>query len=92
MEDNAFPTSKGNQQRDFCYVDDVIDGILLASNRYEAIGEAINIGSGSPITIKEMIQKVQCLVGSGTPLFGEFPDRKGENLHFMQISIKQREY
>ena len=26
-----------------------------------------------------MIQKVQCLVGSGTPLFGEFPDRKVEN-------------
>ena len=79
LEDNAFPTSKGNQQRDFCYVDDVIDAILLASNRSEAIGEVINIGSGSPITIREMIQKVQYLVGSGTPLFGEFPDRKGEN-------------
>ena len=43
-------------------------------------GKILNIGSGRPITIKKMIKKVVKLIGSGKPIFGAFPYRKGENM------------
>ena len=43
----------GEQCRDFVYVDDVAEACRLALVSDAAIGRALNIGSGSPVTIKE---------------------------------------
>ena len=40
--------------RDFTYVEDTARGILLALTRKEAIGQTINIGSGTDVTIREL--------------------------------------
>ena len=39
-------TGDGSETRDWTYVDDIIDGLLEMGIRDEAIGEAINLGSG----------------------------------------------
>ncbi|HEX8924301.1 MAG TPA: NAD-dependent epimerase/dehydratase family protein [Terriglobales bacterium] len=44
----------GEQQRDFVSVHDIVQANLLALKRDEANGLAINIGSGSPISIREV--------------------------------------
>jgi dTDP-L-rhamnose 4-epimerase len=44
----------GNQMRDFVSVHDVVAANLLAMRRDKANGEALNIGSGQPITIREV--------------------------------------
>ena len=75
----AFPVSEGAQLRDFCYVDDVVKGILDCLTAPEVGGEVINLGSGIPVTIRHMIERVRALVGNGTPEFGRIPLRSGEN-------------
>jgi len=42
----------GNQTRDFTYVEDTAEGIMLADQTKKAIGETINIGQGKEVKIK----------------------------------------
>lgn len=80
LNDQTFPTSEGKQLRDFCYVDDVVDAMLLAATHKNAHGEIINIASGIPISIHDVTEMVRGEIGSGNPQYGQFPYRKGENM------------
>jgi nucleoside-diphosphate-sugar epimerase len=87
LEGRRFPTSRGEQLRDFCYIRDIVRGIFAALITPAARGEVINIASGSPVTIRAMIEAVQRLVGRGEPQFGEIAYRPGENLQlFADVS------
>jgi dTDP-L-rhamnose 4-epimerase len=44
----------GKQRRDFVYAGDVAEACRLALESDEAVGRAFNIGSGRPVTIKEV--------------------------------------
>jgi len=46
----------GKQTRDFTYVDDTSEGILLADQTKNALGETINIGQGKEVTIEKVAQ------------------------------------
>jgi UDP-glucose 4-epimerase len=48
----------GEQERDLLHVDDVINAFILAAEKKEAQGQAINITSGKSITIKEIAQTI----------------------------------
>ena len=80
LHGRVFPTSEGMQLRDFCYVDDVVDGIYAALTSSSTHGEVFNLGSGYPRSIRSMIEHVVQLVGAGTPRFGDVPYRQGENM------------
>ena len=80
LDDATFPTSAGEQLRDFCYVDDTVRAILQTLVVPEAVGNVINIASGEPVSIREMIEKICSLTGSGKPLYGEINYRPGENM------------
>jgi len=87
LEGRRFPASRGEQLRDFCYIRDIVRGIFAALITPAARGEVINIASGSPVTIRAMIEAVQRLVGRGEPQFGEIAYRPGENLQlFADVS------
>jgi len=75
-----FPASEGKQLRDFCYVDDITRGILLALKSDDVNGEVINLASGVPISIRKIVELVQETIGKGTPDFGAIPYRIGENM------------
>lgn len=79
LEDKKFPVSEGRQIRDFCYVGDVVRGILRALEAPAACGEVINLASGTPVSIKSMIDQVRQLIGKGEPEYGRIPYRVGEN-------------
>lgn len=80
LSKESFPVSWGEQLRDFCYIDDVIRGILLSINSKNALGEIINIASGSPIKIKNLVNMTQKIIGCGKPNYGGYPYRKDENM------------
>jgi UDP-glucose 4-epimerase len=40
----------GTQIRAWCYVDDMVDGVLLTMRHYKAIGETFNIGNQAAVT------------------------------------------
>ena len=52
----------GNQTRDFTYVSDTARGILLAGFAENTIGQTVNLGNGSELTINELAQKVKTVV------------------------------
>jgi nucleoside-diphosphate-sugar epimerase len=80
LEDATFPVSKGEQLRDFCYIDDVIDAIFLVFNTSKSAGEVINIASGNPVTIRNVIETIQDITGGGSPEFGGISYRPRENM------------
>lgn len=80
IDDHNFPTSNGEQLRDFCYIDDFSLAVFAALKNTKAHGEAINICSGKPVAIKSMIEKIASLIGSGRPQFGKIHYRDGENM------------
>ncbi len=47
----------GNQLRDFLYISDVVDAILLVANE-ESTGEIYNVGGGVPISIRELAEEI----------------------------------
>lgn len=80
LKDQAFPTSAGEQLRDFCYIDDVVDAIFQMLETPKAHGQILNIASGQGVSIRIMIETVCHLIGKGQPEFGKFPYRPGENM------------
>ena len=80
--------SKGNQLRDFCYVGDVIEAIILCLKSKKATGEVFNIGSGKPITVKKIVKQIVKIIGKGDLKFNKKDKRKKENLK-LYPSIKK---
>ena len=52
----------GSATREFLYVEDAADAILLASERYNS-SEPVNLGSGEEISIKDLVSKIAATVG-----------------------------
>jgi len=51
-------TGDGNETRDWTYVDDIINGLLAMGIKEEAVGEAINLGSGKEHKVIDMANMV----------------------------------
>jgi UDP-glucose 4-epimerase len=55
----------GSQVRAWCYVDDMVDALLLVLERPEAAGEVFNIGNErSVLTILELAEQIRQLMGA----------------------------
>jgi UDP-glucose 4-epimerase len=53
----------GSQTRDFTYVSDTAAGIVLAGEHDNAVGETINLGFGSEVTITDLARRVAIVAG-----------------------------
>ncbi|PWU18959.1 MAG: epimerase [Candidatus Rokuibacteriota bacterium] len=54
----------GSQIRAWCYVDDMVEALLLALEREEAVGQTFNVGNPrSTVTIVDLAQRVKRLSG-----------------------------
>jgi len=63
----------GSQTRSFCYVSDLIDGLIKLFFT-EKIHEPINLGNPSPINMKQLAEEILSLTGSKSKLaFKELP-------------------
>jgi len=59
----------GSQIRAWCYVDDIVDGILLTINCEEAVGHSFNIGNArSTLTIHGLAKEIIRLASSSSRL------------------------
>ena len=65
--------NSGAQIRAWCYIDDIIEAILLALEKDSAVGHAFNIGNPrSTVTIYNLAREIVRLSSSGSPI--EFVD------------------
>jgi len=53
-----FIYGNGTQKRDFTYISDIIDGLILAGEKVSAKGEIFNLGGSSPIEVNELVEKM----------------------------------
>lgn len=59
----------GDQIRSWCYIDDIVDGILLALENDRAVGHAFNIGNPrSTVTIYQLARLIVRLADSRSPI------------------------
>ena len=64
----------GSQTRSFCYVDDMIDGLIRLMNSSDEITGPINIGNPFELTIRELAEEVCELAASRSGLkFEDLP-------------------
>jgi len=80
LKNRKFAASKGDQIRDFCFIDDAVDAIFLALKSRKSNGEIFNIGFGKAIKIKKAINTIQQIIGLGTIDYGKIKYRKDENM------------
>lgn len=81
----------GRQRRDFVSVHDIVQANLLAMEREQANGMALNVGSGEPVTIAEVARVLATALGSAMPaeITGKY--RAGDIRHcFADISTTER--
>ena len=58
----------GSQSRSFCYVDDLVDGLIRLMESPAEVTGPINLGNPREFTIRELAQQVVDLTGSKSPI------------------------
>lgn len=81
----------GTQTRSFCYVDDLVDGIIKMMNNKQDFTGPVNLGNPSERTVLDLAEKILELTGSNSkleflPLPGDDPVKRKPD-----ISVAQRE-
>ncbi|MGM0215629.1 NAD-dependent epimerase/dehydratase family protein [Enterococcus sp. AZ109] len=67
----------GSQSRDFIYVDDVIQALLLIANDDETLGKQFNVGTGESITLNKLIEVIDKALNVKLPVQYE-KERSGD--------------
>ncbi len=79
----------GAQSRDFTYIDNVTEGLLLACDAPGAVGETINLASGGRVFINDLVARLNQLLGTDlAPRRG--PERPGDIKHSRADIAKAR--
>jgi len=58
----------GSQTRSFCYVDDLVDGLIRLMNSPPGVTGPVNLGNPAEFTMLELANKVLALAGSDGPI------------------------
>lgn len=58
----------GEQTRSFCYVDDLVEGLIRMMATGDDVTGPINLGNPAEITVKELAERVLALTGSASSL------------------------
>jgi dTDP-glucose 4,6-dehydratase len=86
-----FPCSKGNQLRDFLFIDDLIKAITSCFENSKSRGKIINIGNGKPDKVKNVIELIRKRVGFGSPEYNKIALRNDEiKILFPKISSAKK--
>jgi len=81
----------GNQTRDLTYVKDLANGILSAGITDAAVGETINLGSGSEISINDLAVQVNSVLESNKITITHEAPRPGDTLRLYADISKARQ-
>jgi nucleoside-diphosphate-sugar epimerase len=78
LRNEDFPTTPGEQRRDFIYVDDVVRGFLHIAVTDGVEGQTFDLGTGLATPVRTVVEQIFALTHSGgCPRFGTLPHRPG---------------
>ncbi len=71
----------GTQTRSFCYIDDMVDGLIRLMNSPAEVTGPVNLGNPAEFSVLELAEQVRALVGTGSqvdyrPLPSDDPVRR----------------
>jgi len=75
----------GKATREFCYVDDAAEGIVLATEKYDD-SDPVNIGAGFEISIKDLVEKIRALVGYTGEIIWDTQKPDGQPRRMLDVS------
>lgn len=59
----------GSQTRSFCYVDDLVDGMVRLMNTGHDVTGPVNVGNPGEFTMLELAQAILAITGSGSTIY-----------------------
>jgi GDP-L-fucose synthase len=90
-EDHITAWGDGSPTREFLYVDDAAEGILLAAERYNK-PDPVNIGSGMEISIKDLTETIARHVGFKGKIKWDATKPNGQPRRLLDVSRAQGEF
>ena len=79
LNGDDFRMTAGEQQRDFIFVEDVIEGLMAAATAANIEGRALDVGTGQLHPIRSVVERIWDLADAqGEILAGALPYRPGE--------------
>jgi nucleoside-diphosphate-sugar epimerase len=78
------PMTPGEQERDFIYVDDVVDGLLAVADASGIEGQSLDLGTGQVHTLLRVVERIWSMAGAqGQVLPGALSYRPSEVMHLV---------
>lgn len=91
INNTTLPSSHGKQMRDFLYVSDAVEAIVRAMKNKSAIGKIINIGSGKPKRLIDIIKHTQKKLKGGKFILGQIKLRTDEpNIIYPDLNLAKK--
>jgi GDP-L-fucose synthase len=81
----------GSPTREFLYVEEAAEGIVLAAERYNQ-SDAVNLGSGMEISIKDLAEMIARLIGFEGNLVWDTSKPNGQPRRALDISRAERAF
>ncbi|MBP9669848.1 GDP-L-fucose synthase [Candidatus Woesebacteria bacterium] len=81
----------GKATREFCYVRDAAEAIVLATEKYNE-PEAVNIGAGFEISIKDLVEKIRGLVGYSGEIIWDITKPDGQPRRMLDTSRAKEKF
>jgi len=81
----------GKPSREFLYVEDAADGILMATEKYEK-ADPVNLGTGREITIKKLVNLIVELTGYEGKILWDISKPDGQPRRCLETSRAKKEF
>jgi len=81
----------GSATREFLYVDDAAEGIVLAAEKYDK-PEPVNLGSGMEISIKDLVELICRLMDFKGEVRWDHSKPDGQPRRLLDVSRAQKEF
>lgn len=90
-EDSVTVWGTGKATREFCYVDDAAEGIVLACEKYDK-SDPVNIGAGFEISIKDLVEKIKKITGFKGEIIWDKSKPDGQPRRMLDTSRAEKEF
>ncbi len=90
-DDNIIVWGTGKATREFLYVEDCAEGIVLATEKYNK-SEPVNIGSSFEISIKDLVHTIAKLTGFNGEIVWDTSKPDGQPKRKLDVSRAEKEF
>jgi len=90
-EDNIIVWGTGNATREFLYVEDAAEGVLLAAEKYDK-PDPVNLGAGFEISIKDLVILIVKLTGFKGKIVWDATKPDGQPRRMLDTARADREF